>query len=72
MGERYWKNQTDDNDRQRRKQAEFLVWRSVAWELIERIAVRDTAANRNVEDILAQFPQAHHPHLETRLDWYYY
>ena len=72
VGERYWKNQTDDNDRQRRKQAEFLVWRSVAWELIEKIAVLDNAANRNVEDILAQFPQAHRPDLETRPDWYYY
>ena len=39
VGERYWADQPDDNDRQRRKQAEFLVWRSIAWELIERIAV---------------------------------
>jgi hypothetical protein len=36
---RYWMDRPDDNDRQRRKQAEFLVWRSMDWSLIEGIGV---------------------------------
>ena len=72
VGERYWANQADDNDRQRRKQAEFLVWQSVAWDSIERIAVLNRDVKTNVEDILAEFSQVRSPHVETRPDWYYY
>jgi len=72
VGERYWANREDDNDRQRRKQAEFLVWQSVAWELIEKIAVLNSEVKRGVEHMLAQFPQVDHPDVEIRPDWYYY
>jgi hypothetical protein len=72
VGERYWANRGDDNDRQRRKQAEFLVWQSVAWELIEKIAVLNRGVKRRVEDLLAQFPQINHPDVEIRRNWYYY
>jgi hypothetical protein len=32
---RYWADQPDDNDRKRRKQAEFLVWKLLDWPLVE-------------------------------------
>ena len=41
---RYWADQPDDNDRQRRKQAEFLVWESVDWSLIDSIGVLNDQA----------------------------
>ena len=39
--QRYWKDNLDDMDRQRRKQAEFLVHRFCDWSLINEIAVID-------------------------------
>jgi hypothetical protein len=72
VGERYWADQPDDNDRQRRKQAEFLVWHSIAWELIERIAVLNQEVKRKVESVLTQFPHLHRPLVEITPGWYYY
>lgn len=39
VGARYWNDKPEDNDRQRRMQAEFLIWQSLDWSLIERIGV---------------------------------
>jgi len=72
VGERYWRNRAEDNDRQRRKQAEFLIWQVVPWDLIEKITVLNREVKRAVENTLAQFPHAHHPSVEIRPDWYYY
>jgi hypothetical protein len=72
VGERYWADKPDDNDRQRRKQAEFLVWQSLDWALIERIAVLNEELKAKVEGILGRFPGAHHPRVVVKSDWYYY
>ncbi|MGA3193294.1 MAG: DUF4433 domain-containing protein [Candidatus Bathyarchaeia archaeon] len=72
VGERYWADKPDDNDRQRRKQAEFLVWQSLDWALIDRIAVLNKEVKARVEGILDQFPGAHHPRVVVKSDWYYY
>jgi hypothetical protein len=71
VGARYWADQPDDNDRQRRKQAEFLVWKSLDWSLIERIAVLNHQVKANVEAVLDQHPDRFHPRVEIRSEWYY-
>ncbi len=71
VGKRYWSDQPDDNDRQRRKQAEFLVWQVLDWSLIRGIAVLDNAMRQRVETILDQFPQPVHPKVSPKPDWYY-
>lgn len=44
-----------DNDRQRRKQAEFLVHKSFPIELIEKIGVYGAEQKKSVESILAKY-----------------
>jgi hypothetical protein len=53
---RYWADTVDDPDRQRRKQAEFLVYRSCPWDLIDEIVVFNDAMRDRVRAILAKFP----------------
>jgi hypothetical protein len=57
LAAKMWKDTPDDNDRQRRKQAEFLVWQSLDWNLIGGIGVLNTAMKLSVEGILGQHPQ---------------
>jgi len=71
VGARYWADQPDDNDRQRRKQAEFLVWQSLGWSLIEGIGVLNAQVKANVEALLGQHPNSPHPKVEVRSEWYY-
>jgi len=68
---RYWKDTVDAPDRQRRKQAEFLVNRSCAWALIRSIAVVSQAMKRRVEDILGEFPDEMSRPVRVRPDLYY-
>lgn len=69
--ERYWSDTPEDNDRQRRKQAEFLVWQSVPWTLIRAIGVFDVDIKGQVEAILARFPNCHQPRVAVRRGWYF-
>jgi ssDNA thymidine ADP-ribosyltransferase, DarT len=43
LAARFWNDTPDDNDRQRRKQAEFLVWQSLDWAQLTGIGVLTTA-----------------------------
>lgn len=70
--QRYWKDDINDMDRQRRKQAEFLVHRFCDWSLIQEIAVIDQKMKTRVERVLTQVPSRHQPPVTTRPDWYYY
>jgi hypothetical protein len=72
VGERYWTDNDNDMDRQRRKQAEFLVYRFCDWSLIHEIAVIDAKRKRAVEDVFARFPADLHRPVDVRPDWYYY
>lgn len=72
VGARYWNNTPDDNDRQRRKQAEFLIWQSVDWTVIERIGVMNGDVKASVEGIMDKFPHLHRPNAEIIPAWYYY
>lgn len=52
-----------------RKQAEFLVYRCVPWELVERVGVCSGWVQRQVQTLLSRFE--HRPTIEVRPDWYY-
>ena len=61
----------DDNDRQRRKQAEFLVWKSLNWSLIENVGVISQQVKSDVETVLGQHLERPQPGVEIRPEWYY-
>lgn len=70
--QRYWKDQLDDMDRQRRKQAEFLVHQCCPWSLIHEIVVIDAGLKQRVETILAAFPLAQRKVVRVDRNWYYW
>jgi hypothetical protein len=51
------------------KQAEFLVYKSLPWELIECIGVKDADIERQVNDIL--WDARHKPLVTVEPSWYY-
>jgi hypothetical protein len=65
-----WKDSPEDMDRQRRKQAEFLVHRSMPWDLLTMIGVCNEAARRRVQSELAAH-QREALRVEVRPEWYY-
>jgi hypothetical protein len=69
--ERYWADNVDDMDRQRRKQAEFLIHRFCDWDLIDEISVINGAMKEQVEDIMSEFPSNLHRPVNVRATWYY-
>ncbi|MBN2290022.1 MAG: DUF4433 domain-containing protein [Candidatus Glassbacteria bacterium] len=66
-----WLNTVEDMDRQRRKQAEFMVYQFCDWSLIHRIAVINETVKSRVETILQGFPADLHKPVEIRREWYY-
>ena len=52
------------------KQAEFLVERRFAWQLVSRIGVMNEAMRWQVVDALAG--SEHQPRVQVKRDWYYY
>jgi len=70
--QRYWADNIDDMDRQRRKQAEFLVHKCCDWELIEEIATVNDRMKRKVETIMSRFPRKLHRPVRVRPEWYYF
>ncbi len=69
--QRYWKDEINDLDRQRRKQAEFLVHRCCDWSLISEIAVISEAVKSRVMEILAQFDASLRRPVVVHRNWYY-
>ncbi len=69
--QQYWSDNLDDPDRQRRKQAEFLVHRFCAWSLIQEIAVINDDMKQRVQAILGQFAADQRPLVSIRRAWYY-
>lgn len=69
--QQYWADNINDMDRQRRKQAEFLVHQFCDWSLIHEIAVFDLLAKAAVEQVLNQVPLSHRPDVVIRRGWYY-
>jgi hypothetical protein len=71
VGERYWRDTPEDNDRKRRKQAEFLVLDRLDWSLIGAIGVINNKMKAKVEAILHQHASRRLPKVVVRSDWYY-
>lgn len=72
VNQRYWKDTIDDMDRQRKKQAEFLVHQCCPWALIQEIVVIDAGMQQRVETILAAFPADQRRVVRVDRNWYYW
>ncbi len=69
--QKYWADTVNDPDRQRRKQAEFLVHRSCDWSLIQEIGVIDDMMKAQVNRIFELFDSDMRRPVEVRRAWYY-
>lgn len=69
MRARYWADTATDNDRSRRRQAEFLIHEFCPWTLITEIGVMTAQMRQQVEEILSQAD--HKPLVTVRRGWYY-
>jgi hypothetical protein len=69
--QQYWADTAEDGDRQRRKQAEFLVWHFCPWDWIQEIGVLSESAKGRVVNILGDFSAAYSRPVLIRRDWYY-
>jgi hypothetical protein len=70
--QRYWSDNVDDMDRQRRKQAEFLIHKFCDWNLICEIGVINDTLKATVEGIMRSFPSPMSKPVRVRREWYYY
>ena len=69
VADRIWRNTPEDNDRKRRKQAEFLVRDRVPWTAISRIGVFDATIAEETRQRLSS--ATHRPVVEVQTNWYY-
>ncbi len=69
MREKYWNDTNEDNDRKRRRQAEFLVHQCCPWTLIKEIGVINNDIKIKVEKILQN--QKYQPSVKIYSQWYY-
>lgn len=67
----YWEDTPAQPDRERRKQAEFLVHKSCGWQRILEIGVMTASMKARVEGILAAHPKVKAPPVNVRDSWYY-
>lgn len=72
VNQRYWTDNVHDMDRQRRKQAEFLVHGSCPWSLITEIVVVNATMKTKVEEILSHFSIELRRLVQIQPSWYYY
>jgi len=71
VNKRYWSDTNDDMDRQRRKQAEFLIHKFCPWSLIQAIAVMNRSVQEKVKLILNGFADTMNKPIQVRRHWYY-
>jgi hypothetical protein len=72
VGSKFWKDDPfEDNDRQRRKQAEFLVYKFCCWTYIRGIAVFNQTTQTMVLETLQSYPKELHRPVEIMKKWYY-
>ena len=72
VNQRYWKGDINDMDRQRKKQAEFLVHQYCPWSLIQEIVVIDSVMQDRVQAIQAAFPSDQRRVVRVDRNWYYW
>jgi len=68
---RIWRDTNEDMDRQRRKQAEFLIHQNCPWELIHEIVVISDAVKLRAEQVLAGFGATLRKPVRVDRAWYY-
>lgn len=68
---REWADTLEDNDRKRRKQAEFLIHQSLPWSMVKGIAVINDEMADRVRETLNQFPDTYSPPVRVVPQWYY-
>ncbi|MBM3735082.1 MAG: DUF4433 domain-containing protein [Acidobacteria bacterium] len=66
-----WRDTLEDGDRQRRKQAEFLVHQFCPWSVIQHVAVLNQAARKRVADVFSRTAAADSRPVVVRRGWYY-
>ena len=66
-----WNDTPEEPDRQRRKQAEFLVHRVCPWDLVSEIGVYNDAAHERVEAALLRHGRQGTVAVRVRTEWYY-
>jgi hypothetical protein len=71
VNQRYWTDNVNDMDRQRRKQAEFLIHEFCPWEIIQDITVHSARMRAQVEAVLSDFPIAQRKLVNVYTGWYY-
>jgi hypothetical protein len=69
MEDKYWRDTDEDGDRKRRRQAEFLVYDFLPWELINHIGVINLTIRTQVLELLQH--SVHKPTVSVHRDWYY-
>lgn len=69
MKERYWRDTSEDGDRSRRRQAEFLVHGFLPWTFVRTIGVMDQLSADKVAALLEV--AEHRPTVSIQRDWYY-
>ena len=69
MKEKYWRDTPLDPDRKRRRQAEFLVFNSLPFNLILGIGVYDNTILQRIEQILKRFNSQ--TSCKIKSTWYY-
>lgn len=70
--QRYWTDNANDMDRQRKKQAEFLVHQFCDWSLVQAVIVIDDTRKAQVEQIFTGFAPSMRCQIIVKRDWYYY
>jgi hypothetical protein len=68
---KYWQDTDKDSDRERRRQAEFLVHEIFPWEAVEYLAVRTPDMKRRLDKYLSEeWPHRIRP-VKVRSSWYF-
>jgi hypothetical protein len=67
MSAKYWHDTNDDPDRKRRRQAEFLVYEFLPWELVSYIGVYDHSVARTLGEMIS----GGSPEVGIQRGWYY-
>lgn len=71
MESNWWNDTQEYPDRKRRRQAEFLVHTFFPWNLITKIGVRLVKTQAQVQAIIEQKNENHHPIVVQEQGWYY-
>lgn len=69
MRAQYWNNTPEDNDRRRRRGAEFLVHGALPFELVHEIGVYDTGVESRVARALGETGST--TTVRVRSEWYF-